>query len=382
MAKATAGTSRDIVVRCMCGKRYRVRNAQLGARTECSECGSIVEVTAADLETGYSADGLINLHQDQIEAKEAIPVGDNTVRLADKGSRPGVSHKTVLIHEEAAIAAAMAGRAIDGLGGLTSGAVASDVYDDEGAPRRGFVIAMLSSFWFAGRGKNAMYVVFTAAPLALTQILWAIIPFPFSLIALFFFFVMMIALVQFYWSVLIHATRGEDEIPWFETDWDLWDDVVRPVWWIGWISVCCSIPSFVVGRMMPPGPAAELAGWAALAAGWFFWPVAVMSYALGRSFMFLRPDLLIRCILGIGPAYVIVWALVMTTLIGWWAAYYGQAWLAIQMGAAGAPTAVLWVVSVVMAVTNAFLTAYFGYVLFRMIGLQFRYYRDRFPWKY
>lgn len=382
MARTTAGASRDIVVRCMCGKRYRVRNAQLGARTECSECGSTVEVTAADLETDFAADGAIHLHQDPVEAKEAIPVGDNTVRLADKGSRPGVSGKTVLIHEEAAIAAAMAGRAIDGLGGLTSGSVASDAYDEDGAPRRGFINAMLASFWFAGRRNNAVFVALTAAPLALTQILWVVLPFPISLIALFFMFVMAMALVQFYWSVLIHTTRGEDEIPWFETDWDMWDDIVRPVWWITWISVCCSIPAFLVARLMPPSPAADLAGWLALAVGWFFWPVAVMSYALGRSFGFLRPDWLVRCILGIGPAYLVVWALVMITLLGWWGFYYGQRWVAFELGVAGLPTPILWIASVAMALLDSLVTVYFGYVLFRMIGLQFRHYRDRFPWKY
>jgi hypothetical protein len=368
----------------MCGKRYRVRNALPGARTECSECGSLVEVTAADLVTGYTADGLITLHDDQIEAKDAIPVGDNTVRLADKGSRPGVTEKSILVHEEAAIAAAMAGRAIDGLGGLSHGTVGSDVYDESepGARRRGFVNAMLASFWFAGRRKNAMNLVLTAMPLALTQMLWAVLPFPFSLLALFFLFIMIMAIVQFYWSVLIHTTRGEDEIPWFDTDWNMWDDIVRPLWWIIWISVLCSVPSMVVARMMPPGPSAELAGWIALAGGWFFWPVAVMSYALGRSFAFLRPDWLVRCIIGIGPAYLIAWGLVMLTLIGWWGYYHAESWLAGQFVAAGLPVVFEWLMIPVMACVSSFMTVYFGYVLFRMIGLQFRHYRDRFPWKF
>ena len=113
-----------------------------------------------------------------------------------------------------------------------------------------------------------------------------------------------------------------------------------------------------------------------LALGWFFWPVAVMSYAMGRSFAYLRPDWLVRCVYGIGPVYLIAWVLVMGTIAAWYGFYIGIGLL---------DNLPLWgkgLLAIVVSPLAACVNLYFGYVLFRMIGLLFRHYRTRFPWKF
>ena len=373
MSASPSSPSDPVVIRCMCGRRYRIRDAKAGMRTRCPECDSLVEVTEADLETSFSADGLINLHEDQTEAREAILVSDDGLRLAAKGARPGVTGKTTHTSEDAMLAAALGGRSAASFNPEARGTVASG----EPPPRqRAFVEDLLASFWCAGNKNNAINIVMTALPLAVLWIVTPWIPFPFNLLTIVPLFIIVIWIIQFYWFVLVATTRGEDEIPWFESDWNLWDDVARPFFWVMWISFLCSVPSMWANIYLPAGQTTSVLSWVLLAGGWFFWPVAVMSYAMGRSFTFLRPDWLIRCIVGIGPVYILAWVLVIGTLAAWYGFYAGMAVLeSLPLVAQALLSFVVWPLA-------ACLNIYFGYVLFRMIGLLFRHYRASFPWKF
>ncbi|HUU99190.1 MAG TPA: hypothetical protein VM487_25945, partial [Phycisphaerae bacterium] len=198
----------------------------------------------------------------------------------------------------------------------------------------------------------------------LVWLVGAIVPGPLGLISIILAALVLLYVVQFYWSILTHTAGGKDELSWFDADWDLWDDAFKPLIWLAAISGLCSLPAFGLYWYVPAAYVwKDPVVWAALIGGWFFWPVAVMSVALGNTLLFVRPDWLVRCALGIGPVYLLAWLLVMTVLVGWTAVYRFHA------GLAGLPPVRLAV------------SLYLGYVLFRMLGLLFRHFRGRFPWK-
>jgi len=76
-----------------------------------------------------------------------------------------------------------------------------------------------------------------------------------------------------------------------------------------------------------------------------------------------------------GPRYLVAWALVMITLMGW---LFFMSLDVPSTGSVGLDMAVMFFRQAVTTGANL----YFGYVTFRMIGLLFRHYRHRFPWKY
>lgn len=372
MSGQSSTPSREVIIRCMCGKRYRIRNAEAGMRSRCTECDSLVEVTEADLSTDFTADGLINLHEDRVEAQDAILISDDAVRLAQKGSRPGVTGKVTHTNEEALLVAALGGRSAASFSAEARGTIAS-----EPAPiQRTFINDLVASFWCAGHKKNAIKIIVTAMPLGVVSVITDWLPYPFKFIMFVPLFIILMWIIQFYWLVLQTTTRGEDEIPWFDTDWNLWDDVARPLLWVTWTSLVCSMPCLWVLMYAPKSPNTIALSLILLALGWFFWPVAVMSYAMGRSFAYLRPDWLVRCVYGIGPVYLIAWVLVMGTIAAWYGFYIGIGLLDnLPLWAKG-------LLAIVVSPLAACVNLYFGYVLFRMIGLLFRHYRTRFPWKF
>ena len=179
--------------------------------------------------------------------------------------------------------------------------------------------------------------------------------------------------IPFAWQTLTRTARGEDDLPMIGTEWDLWEGVLKPLVWMALITVLCAGPALALHWYLPatyPSRLWILGG--ALALGSLFWPVALMSVALGEALVFVRPDWLIRCILGIGPVYVIAWLQCLLVAAGLVIVYATDL---MHMGGGLLDT---------FAFPPAFATAalYCGYVLFRTLGLLFRHYRHRFPWKF
>ena len=144
------------------------------------------------------------------------------------------------------------------------------------------------------------------------------------------------------------------------------------------LSFACSLTGLWVLWYVPEtNPQKLLLIWVGLGLGWLFWPVAVMSVALGHTILFIRPDWLARCIIGIGPVYLLAWLLVMITLVAW--IFY---WATPLPSVAGVHVAVRIFLAAAIRICSVAVNFYFGYVLFRMLGLLFRHFRARFPWKY
>lgn len=314
---------------------------------------------------------LLPIQSESSEPLEVIPVDYGELRLAPKGSRPGLTGKTELTHEEAMLASAARGSlAISGTyADIHTPTPGSDtgIFIEFEPGRRAFVQDLLASFYFAGIRSNALNILVIALACSLTVALqYVLVLFgPFLLLMVPVYGVVFLYTVQFYWSTLRVTAGGDDDIPWAQTDWSFWYDGLKPVIWMLMISALCMLPRLLLGWFAPPAVADNPAvGWLVLAVGWFFWPVAVMSVALGNTILFVRPDWLVRCVVGIGPVYVVAWLAVMLSLAGWFAfLHFCDYWI--------------WIPVVGFAVN-----LYFGYVVFRTLGLLFRHFRARFPWKF
>lgn len=351
--------------RCRCGRRYRIRNVSGPTHVACPQCGRAISVTDADLKL---AGGDLRFAAAPAEfddaPRDAIPIDRGLLRLARTGSRPGLTGREVLDSPDAMVARALRG----GLGlGLPHGDPARGESVFVEVEERPFLHDVAASFYFAGSRHNAinilLYAVGCSALLAVTYVL---APFgPLVLLAIPFYIATAIFLMQFYWSTLELTAGGEDEIPAFQSGFDFWDDGLRPILVLAIISGFCSIPLAALALFGPGSLAGDpLLRLIALGAGWFFWPIAVMSVALGRRLLFLRPDWLVRCVAGIGPAYVVAWLAVIAAVAGWLLAMqFIDYWF--------------W-----FPVVGVAINMYFGYVLFRTLGLLYRHFHERFPWKF
>ncbi len=355
--------------RCACGRRYRIRNAQAGITVLCPNCRRPIPITDADLRAAMADARLIPIQAEAVELLEAILIDRGELRLASEGSRPGLTGKKTLDHEEAMLASAMRGsltlgETYDEIRPTGPGASVRVLIELEPG-QRGFVYDLLASLCFAGLLRNALNVLAIAIlGLLMGTLAYSVPPelqlFIFPAWALF-----VVLVVQFYWSVLRRTAFGEDRVPLVAVEESIWHDAVKPTFWLAGVSLLCWLPAGLLGRFGPPAVAAgSLPWWLALGVGWFFWPVAVMSVGLGNSITLLRPDWLVRCVIGIGPAYLIVWGAALVSVAGWFA----------FPTLAGASS---WTPALGLAAQ-----AYWGYVVFRTLGLLFRRFRKRFPWKY
>ncbi|MFQ5805932.1 MAG: hypothetical protein ACE5I3_05730 [Phycisphaerae bacterium] len=356
--------------RCACGKRYRIRNAQPGITVMCPNCRRAIPITDADLRAALADARLIPVQSETAEPLEVIPVDVGELTLAPEGSRPGLTGEKAFEHEEVMLARAVRGS-------LTLG----ETYDELNPPpaagpcvliefepgREAFVHDLFASFYCAGIPGNALNILVIAVACSLVVALQYVLVFlgPFLLFMIPLYGIVFLYVVQFYWSVLRITAGGEDEIPWAQTDWSFWHDGFKPLIWMTTISLLCSLPAMLLGWYGLSGVTVGWpAWWLALGAGWFFWPVAVMSVALGNTILFVRPDWLIRCVIGIGPVYLVAWLAVMIAIAGWYAFWqFAGIWI--------------WIPVLGFAVN-----LYLGYVVFRALGLLFRHFRERFPWKY
>jgi hypothetical protein len=357
--------------RCACGKRYRIRNARPGITVMCPNCRRPIPITDADLRAALADARLIPVQSETVDLQEVIPVDHGELTLAPEGSRPGLTGEKALAHEEVMLASAVRRRfalsPTDEQGPPPVGDSGPRVLVEFEPVQRGFVHDLFASFYCAGVARNALDILVIATACSLMVALqYVLASFP---ILLFFMIpiygIVFLYAIQFYWTVLRNTAAGEDGIPWAQTHWSFWHDGFKPLIWMAVISGFCSLPAVLLAWYGLPGIAVgSPAWWLVLGVGWFFWPVAVMSVALGNTITFVRPDWLVRCAIGIGPVYVVAWVPVMIAVAGWYVFWqFANIWL--------------WIPVIGFAVN-----LYFGYVVFRTLGLLFRHFRERFPWKY
>ena len=377
----------EVLVRgkCACGRRYRIRHARPGSIVTCPNCRRTIAITDADLRIAAGEECLVPLQPEQAEQLEAILIDDVDLRPAAAGSREGLTGLTEATHDDAALSMAMHGSARFQSTAEPPSAAAEAAARKRGitpSARNAFLADLWASFYFAGKSRNAMTVLAMglgcSAPLvyvAFVQVFVRSMALSLLLfvLALLISAVVVVSVVQFYWRTLTMTAGGEDDIPVAEPDWGFWDDVLRPVVWVVVITALCALPALAVRRFFPSaGPNAVILQVAAGAAGSLFWPVAVMSVSIGQSIMFVRPDWLLRCMLGIGPVYLVAWLQVMAVAAALiWSVVYS-------------PMPGYWPLpmQLVGMVAGMVLALYLGYVLFRTLGLLYRHFHSRFPWRF
>lgn len=336
----------------------------------CPHCRRPIPITESDLRAAAADARLIPLQTETPELLEVVPIDCGELTLAPEGSRPGLTGEQLLSHEEALLASARRGQlafseTFEGLRPTVAGEARVLIEFEPGG--RAFVHDLLASLYCAGVPGNALNILVIAIACSLMSVFQYLLFFSsiFIIFLIPIYGIILLYAIQFYWSVLKSTAAGEDVIPWAQTDWSFWYDGFKPLAWMTIISFLCTLPRLALSWLGPPALAADpAAGWIALAAGWFFWPVAVMSVALGNTILFVRPDWLIRCVIGIGPVYLVAWVTVMLTVVGW--TFFLQ----------------YWHVWILIPVVGFVVNFYFGYVVFRTLGLLFRHFRARFPWKY
>jgi len=355
--------------RCACGKRYRIRNARPDITVVCPNCRRSIPVTLTDFRLANADVSLVPFQNESELMLEAIPVDHGALRMALEGGRPGLTGVEVLGHEEAALARARRGNLAVNLTyeNLRPTSVGAPLVWAEFEPGpRAFVHDLVASFYLAGVPRNALNLLVAIAGYSLLLSgTFFMKQAPLLLILMIpLFFIVFLYMIQFFWAVLKLTANDEDVIRWTQDEWSFRRDCLAPLLWMCGISAMCTLPYYLLmrfsGLTLASDPTLPLL---VLALGWFFWPAAVMSAALGGSIRFVRPDWLVRCVIGIGPVYLAAWLAVMLAVGGWYAFLrHWQVWL--------------WI-----PVVGAAANLYFGYVLFRTLGLLFRHFRERFPWK-
>ena len=354
--------------RCACGRRYRIRNAQPGVTVQCPNCRRAIPITHADIEAASAQTRLIPIQDEQIEPREAILVDYGELTLAADGSRPGATGREVFGHDEAALFCAQ--RGLRAAGTIDSGFFGPPPSKQpfirlEAEPvQRSFWPDLLAGLSFCGSINVAVNVLAMGLfALLLVQLYWAT-PALLRILVLPIVLVLWLPLnVQFYWSIMRRAAFGEERAPIWGVEAGVWYDMIKPSLWILVISAICFLPAMIVTHFVgASGSGMQPIVTLVVVLGWFFWPLAVLSVGLGDSPVLLRPDWLIRCLIAIGPAYILIWLVV---IFGEIAGYVLTTRLQTE-----------WCGAVMLFALRSYTT----YLVFRTLGVFYRHRRHRFPW--
>ena len=264
--------------------------------------------------------------------------------------------------------------------GLTPDWVASPL---AGQPRgkRAFLLDLLSTFYAAGVPRNQWILAATAGGMAVPWMLASVLPFPLWLFMAAVAIMATLFTMQFYWQVLQLTATGEDEMPWVESNWGWWDDVFRPLLIMLLLSFLCGLPASIAQAYLPPGVEyREGLVWAARVVGFMFFPVGVMSVAIGGSIWYLRPDLLARCIVAIGPVYLLPCAVIVMAMVAARAAL--DLWVQANALVGQGGFIAVKLLGLFGPVVMFMVIVYLGYVAFRTMGLLYRHFHERFPWHF
>jgi len=328
------------MVQCACGKRYRLRAVRPGQRVQCRHCGDTISVPNTPSHRSLDGPDWLTLAEGQVVERPAPP--------------PEFAMEPPPVNTVAPRAPVP-----------VPDAPATEL-------RATFLWDLLTSFSLAGSKSNAINLLMTAigcaVPALLSQIpLLGCLAFPVVLILSIF---VLLFVVHFFWSTLTRTAGGEDDIPVIQTDWTFWEDAIKPALWLIAITAICLGPAYYLNARLADDPHRRVIVVATMLTGSLFWPVAVMSVALGETLLFLRPDWLVRCILGIGPVYLVAWLQILLTLgVGY---LFSRAKLPFDQPG----------LSLLAPIVGYAVELYLGYVIFRTLGLLFRHYRTRFPWKF
>ncbi len=377
MSKATP---QQLVVRarCACGQRVRVKNPRAGAIVQCPHCARSIQLTVADLRAASAGVALQPMQANIAEAPDAIPLGDELLRPARTGARPGATGGVLETPDELArdllkVGASRAPR-------RAAGGYLANPETYAALPRaallRRFAASLAAGIVLGARLSNLWMLLATIGgvlvPLAIATALdslkppWVVSPVV-TTFAICLQLLAVAAMLRFWWATLLRAAGGEDEIPLFSSEGDSGWDVgplltlvliglvaFGPGAWM-WVEYGTAVPQLYVTIAL-------------LALGSAVWPLALLSQVACSSPALLLPHLLVRTLVSLGAAYLLTWALTVVAVSAVW----GGAVLRERL-TFGLP------LDLAIDVVLLSITIYVGHVLFGAIGLLYRWYAHRLP---
>lgn len=379
----------DLVIRgrCACGKRFRIIHAQLGSVVHCPACNRPIPISMSDIRGAIEEQSLIPLQDEFAQPRLALLIDHGELTMAPVDSTIGATGRMVENHEEALLVSAMRGWRYEGekrrdrwrfFSGKRRGL--SSILETPIRPvARPFMLDVAASFYFCGAAKNAINLLLTALACAFPAIVISMIGWGFGVI---FGILLLIAVAYacaFFWSILVQTALGEDEIPWVNNEYASFGAIVQPAFALLIAGGICSVPAIIAAMAIPADDPSRMVGIVVgLAIGSVVWPGLMMAIAVGGFLMLLRPDWLVSTIVRIGPAYLVAWlAVVLSVGGGIWFSYMTEL-------ISGQTTGSRWadlLISAGMGLGEFLLHFYFGYVMFRTLGLLYRHFSKRFPWE-
>lgn len=378
--------------RCECGRRYRIRNATVGVRVGCPNCGREIEIRpdhlaapahlstlrAADAAAG-PADAASGFAADQPPLLEAIVLDAGELRPAAAGSVPGLTGERVFHTSEAMVEHLLRGWRYESPEDDRDAGQKRfvDQWLGPHEPRpRAFWSDLLASFYFAGSLRNAIIILITSATLAVVTLGVMLAIFSMHLVVVLFALIglgfVVGQVLQFYLGVLVSAAQGDDEIDLIDEQFSFVEGLVVPMTRIVTITGLYAFPALAAAYYLPPqveNRALIIA--AAALAGTLLWPMALMLVWLGGSLANMRPDRVVWAIARVGPVYGLAWLTVLLTVLAWFAGFR-------LLAETSGRTFLSAVLAPVWLLTTCY---YFGYVLFRTLGVIYRHYGARLPWR-
>jgi hypothetical protein len=385
MPDAPSETVRGV---CACGQRVRIKNARPGLTIACPRCHKQITIAVSlDGAPGEFAGGLIAVCREAEELREAVPIDVGPISMARDGARPGVTGRVTYSHDDEIVASALSGGTYSTFIGTPRGPTsAAGARQPGGLP--GYVRDFFLSFAFAGSVRAAVTVMVAALffglvgamvrfSVASIGVFGPLLVVPMLFAALF----LQVLILAFFWNILEETIAGRDDDIGLGADLDFWHSFVRPALILLLFMLALCLPGlsawFMAATVAPASmPPIALGFFVTLVTlqvmAWFFWPLMLVSYCVGDTIAMLRPDLLVRCVIGVGLAYPVVWLLVSGIAAVW--VFGGE--LASRLDGLFPYS------EYAVAFCANFLTLYLGYALFRGIGLVYRHFRHRFPWQF
>jgi len=390
----TAGTEPVMRGRCACGRRFRIVHPQAGLVVNCPACQRAITITETDLRGHDLETQFIPLQADTEKPREALLIDHGELRLAAAGSVIGATGRMVENHEEALLNHAMRGWKLQEhrtptwitrlVGDKVRGAGLIRILESPVVTMpRSFIADVAASFYFAGSAKNALNLALTALAFIAPIFLSGILGFPVNIFLLPFVGIVMGYAGVFLWSLVTITAGGDDEIPWVPETLSGWGDFVAPFLATALVALACLAPALAVAWLVPDtNPARPLVIALAMAGGSFVWPGLTMAVAVGGFVMLFRPDWVLWSIVRVGPAYLVAWFVVMTALLGMALGKVVAEMVKAKLIGVGLPVGQYVMVAGSLSAATFTLHFYFGYVMYRTIGLIYRHYHQRFPWEW
>ncbi|MFN0135908.1 MAG: hypothetical protein ACKVS9_07290 [Phycisphaerae bacterium] len=379
----------DLVIRgrCACGKRFRIIHATPGSVVHCPACNRPIPISISDIRGAIGDQSFIPLQDEATQPRMALLIDHGELTMASVGSSIGATGRVVVNHEEALLVSALQGWRYRGeerrsawrwFSGKRRGL--SSILESPIRPvARPFMMDVVASFFFCGAAKNAVNLLLTALACALPAVLIGLVGWRFGFIFAFLLLFTVAYTCAFFWSILMQTALGEDEIPWVSSEYASAGAIIEPAIALLIAGGICGAPAILAAVAIPSGDPARLgAVLVGLALGSLLWPGLMMAIAVGGFTMLLRPDWLIWTIVRIGPAYLVAWLAVLLSIGGGiWISYLA---VLVSTQKTGNMTAD-GVISAGMGLSAFLVLFYFGYVMFRTLGLLYRHFSKRFPWE-